>query len=142
MERDRLSELNAYQSIALSVLVSAVTALAVLFAFRLRRRYATSPEPASDGKTLQIQPDLTVPPWTAPPQDVAEELAPRSAGTTQTSRARHKNADGPVQPVADPAQSSDVPSHFSEDLIIPGLTHTGQEILEQDLQQGRSPDGV
>ncbi len=35
-----------------------------------------------------------------------------------------------------------IPRHFSEDLVIPGVTHTGVEIREQDAREGRSAEGV
>jgi hypothetical protein len=42
-----------------------------------------------------------------------------------------------------PHEGSDVtPTHFSETLIVPGVTFTGGEVAEQDLTDGRSPEGV
>jgi hypothetical protein len=41
-----------------------------------------------------------------------------------------------------PSHAADTPHHFSEDLIVPGFTHTGDEIAEQDAEQGRSSEGV
>lgn len=35
-----------------------------------------------------------------------------------------------------------VPHHFSENLIIPGFTATGEQIADQDAEEGRSPEGV
>jgi hypothetical protein len=32
--------------------------------------------------------------------------------------------------------------HFSEDMLVPGLTHTGPEILAEDGKIGRSAEGV
>jgi hypothetical protein len=37
---------------------------------------------------------------------------------------------------------AEIPTHFSEDLIIPGKTATGPEIEDQDATEGRSPEGV
>ena len=41
-----------------------------------------------------------------------------------------------------PSRATGTPNHFSEDLIVPGLTQTGDEIAEQDAKQGRSTEGV
>jgi hypothetical protein len=40
------------------------------------------------------------------------------------------------------AAPSGVPNHFSEDLTIPGFTATGEQIAEQDANEGHSPEGV
>jgi len=34
------------------------------------------------------------------------------------------------------------PEHFSEDLLLPGITHTGDQIRHEDSRAGRSPEGV
>lgn len=44
---------------------------------------------------------------------------------------------------AQPAEGdATAPRHFSEDAVIPGLTHTGAEILAEDERHGRSAEGV
>ncbi|HLJ67420.1 MAG TPA: hypothetical protein VKX16_08675 [Chloroflexota bacterium] len=37
---------------------------------------------------------------------------------------------------------SGVPHHFSEELIVPGFTETGAQVLAEDESSGRSPEGV
>jgi hypothetical protein len=37
---------------------------------------------------------------------------------------------------------AEIPQHFSEDLVVPGFTETGAEIVKQDREEGRSPEGV
>lgn len=34
------------------------------------------------------------------------------------------------------------PHHFSETLVVPGFTETGEEIAEQDAVFGQAPEGV
>lgn len=48
----------------------------------------------------------------------------------------------PARPVVDTVAMARMSNHFSEDLLVPGLTHTGPEIAEQAVRQGRSPEGV
>src|SRR5947209_18682396 len=48
----------------------------------------------------------------------------------------------PVQPAVSASSGVEMPQHFSEDLVVPGLTHTGPEIAHHDEQDGRSPEGV
>lgn len=48
----------------------------------------------------------------------------------------------PVQPAVDRAMPAQVPDHFTEELIIPGLTETGADVERQDDTIGRSPEGV
>jgi hypothetical protein len=48
----------------------------------------------------------------------------------------------PIQPAVDTAVPSQAPDHFSEDLLVPGRTYTGPEIVQQDIEEGRSPEGV
>ncbi len=50
--------------------------------------------------------------------------------------------DGPGQTPAGAIMSSEIPHHFSEDLLVPGLTYTGAEVQQQDDHDGRSPEGV
>jgi hypothetical protein len=48
----------------------------------------------------------------------------------------------PPQPEIDTAMPDVVPSHFSENLVIPGFTETGAQVEQDDDTQGRSPEGV
>lgn len=48
----------------------------------------------------------------------------------------------PTQPAVGTTTAAEVPHHFSEDLVVPGKTLTGQETIEQDNALGRSPEGV
>jgi hypothetical protein len=34
------------------------------------------------------------------------------------------------------------PNHFSEEIVVPGITYTGAEVQKQDEREGRSPEGV
>lgn len=47
-----------------------------------------------------------------------------------------------VQPAVDSEMEARLPHHFTEDLIIPGFTETGQDVLRDDETAGRSPEGV
>ena len=51
--------------------------------------------------------------------------------SSSTAEATRQEATGP-----------EIPRHFSEELLIPGLTHTGVEIVQEDESNGRSPEGV
>lgn len=48
----------------------------------------------------------------------------------------------PIQPAVTAQMAAHVPDHFSEELIVPGFTETGQDIERQDEEHGRSPEGV
>ena len=48
----------------------------------------------------------------------------------------------PVQPAVNTTTASAMPPHFSEDVLVPGRTFTGPEVLQQDERQGRSDEGV
>jgi hypothetical protein len=55
----------------------------------------------------------------------------------------HDNSDAvQPQPGVGDTMSSAVPRHFSEDVVIPGMTYTGLDIQEQDERDGRSAEGV
>ena len=47
-----------------------------------------------------------------------------------------------TQPAVPHGQEERTPDHFTEELLVPGITHTGEEIAEQDRENGRSPEGV
>lgn len=53
-----------------------------------------------------------------------------------------KAEEVPIQPSVATSTSSEVPHHFTEDIVVPDKTFTGLEIVEQDDQIGRSPEGV
>jgi len=67
-------------------------------------------------------------------------------------RSRQRSASGsaaqlevetiPVQPGVNTSAPVDAPTHFSEDVIVPGFTETGTQVLEDDNALGRSPEGV
>jgi hypothetical protein len=48
----------------------------------------------------------------------------------------------PIQPAVNTVAPAEIPQHFSEDLVVPGFTETGAEIVKQDREEGRSPEGV
>lgn len=48
----------------------------------------------------------------------------------------------PPQPEADMAMPTTVPSHFTEELILPSFTETGADVERDDDTWGRSPEGV
>ena len=47
-----------------------------------------------------------------------------------------------TQPAVPHSTDEGTPNHFTEELLVPGLTYTGEEIAEQDREIGRSPEGV
>jgi len=69
-------------------------------------------------------------------------LRRRGRDTTRSGGGRPAVGGAPVQPAVSTAAPADAPSHFSEDLLVPGLTSTGPEIVRQDIEDGRSPEGV
>jgi hypothetical protein len=46
------------------------------------------------------------------------------------------------QPAVDTSMPTKVPDHFTEDVILPGFTETGQDVERDDETEGRSPEGV
>jgi hypothetical protein len=48
----------------------------------------------------------------------------------------------PAQPAVPVTTGASFPNHFSEDIVVPGLTHTGADVQAQDERDGRSPEGV
>ena len=46
------------------------------------------------------------------------------------------------QPAVPTRSQTEVPHHFTEDVVVPGHTYTGADILAQDERAGRSPEGV
>ncbi len=49
---------------------------------------------------------------------------------------------GEPQPAVPVATSASIPKHFSENVVVPGITYTGADVRRQDEQDGRSPEGV
>jgi hypothetical protein len=49
---------------------------------------------------------------------------------------------GDTQPAVPHAPGDGASTHFSEELLVPGLTYSGVEVEEQDRTEGRSPEGV
>jgi hypothetical protein len=41
-----------------------------------------------------------------------------------------------------PTPTTAAPAHFTEDIIVPGVTETGEQIMRQDAEHGGSPEGV
>jgi hypothetical protein len=48
----------------------------------------------------------------------------------------------PTQPAFNTSAPVRMPNHFTENLVVPGVTHTGSEIAQHDDLEGRSPEGV
>jgi hypothetical protein len=46
------------------------------------------------------------------------------------------------QPAVPHTNHEGTPEHFSETLLVPGMTFTGEDVAEQDATEGRSPEGV
>ena len=115
MDRTHLQEPRAYQYALLTVgavLVSVATALGVVFL--LRRRTPSLHQPAGEGE---------------------------NRSETAASGGSREEQD-PIQPAVDTVAPAEVPHHFTETLLVPGYTFTGEQILEQDDADGRSPEGV
>jgi len=53
-----------------------------------------------------------------------------------------QGTEAPIQPAVSRQMSVELPHHFTEDLVIPGITETGIGIERQDDTLGRSPEGV
>lgn len=72
-------------------------------------------------------------------------LAPgrrRSSDTDEWSNGSGRGTPAPTQPAVDIEMPATIPHHFTEDVVIPGFTETGQDIELQDDVDGRSPEGV
>ena len=111
--KSRATALNAYQIAGLALATSTIVAIAVLVVLRRTVLSHTAPEEvASTGTTVA-------------PTPVAE----REDAST-------------VQPAVDTEMPAAPPSHFSEDLVIPGFTETGAQIEEDDDAQRPSPGNV
>ena len=48
----------------------------------------------------------------------------------------------PTQPAVDTSMSVQAPQHFTEEMVVPGRTYTGAEIVQQDEEAGRSAEGA
>jgi hypothetical protein len=76
-----------------------------------------------------------------------EERPQPLPGTTQV-RAPERQTDAtgadriPPQPDVETAMPATAPSHFTEELVIPGFTETGADVERDDETLGRSPEGV
>jgi hypothetical protein len=47
-----------------------------------------------------------------------------------------------TQPAVPHSASTGTARHFSEELLVPDKTFTGEQVAEQDKRTGRSPEGV
>lgn len=65
----------------------------------------------------------------------------RRLGLVRRRPTENSGTEG-AQPAVPVATSSSVPNHFSEDVVIPGMTFTGADVRRQDELEGRSPEGV
>ncbi|MGI8824247.1 MAG: hypothetical protein ACR2JC_01110 [Chloroflexota bacterium] len=72
---------------------------------------------------------------------VAVLIAVRRRYAKAASRAGRANQTS-VQPSVSTSMPSQTPRHFSENLLVPSMTHTGPEITAEDDALGRSPEGV
>jgi len=63
-------------------------------------------------------------------------------GEHQPAESGESGSEPPIQPGIDPEMPAHVPHHFTEDLVIPGFTETGQDVERDDDTKGRSPEGV
>lgn len=72
-------------------------------------------------------------------QPATSNPAEASAGDTSSIESERVP---PIQPIGDREVPMHVPNHFSEGVVIPGLTETGVEVEEQDVIYGRSPEGI
>lgn len=67
---------------------------------------------------------------------------PGASATREWSNGSTRGTPPPLQPAIGIEMPATVPAHFTEDVVIPGFTETGQEIELQDDIDGRSPEGV
>jgi hypothetical protein len=72
---------------------------------------------------------------------VATSLGLRRLGITR-GKPGTSQVETPPQPAVPVITKTTVPAHFSEDVVVPGLTYTGADVRAQDERDGRSPEGV
>lgn len=65
-----------------------------------------------------------------------------SSDTAEWSDGSVRGTPPPIQPAIGIEMPATVPHHFTEDVVLPGFTETGQDIELQDDADGRSPEGV
>jgi hypothetical protein len=118
MKNRKLAGLGPIQLAGIALLASIVSALLVLLTGRL---------------------------WNGA-QNAPAGTAQSSAGTGSSQPASDIDTAGveriPPQPEVDMAMPADVPTHFTEEIVIPGFTETGADVERDDDTLGRSPEGV
>jgi hypothetical protein len=108
MNNRKITDLGPLQLTGIALVVSVISAVAVLLATR-RRLDASRTLTSTPGRALM--------------------------DTSGADRI-------PPQHEVDTAMPSQVPNHFSENLIVPGITETGADVERDDDTLGRSPEGV
>lgn len=111
-QRGGLARLSSLQIALLAVMMSTIMAVGVLIAVRMLMGGNPAPEGLS------------------------------TAGEAPAGAPDGNTAFDSVQPAVDTEMTVEIPHHFTEDLIVPGLTETGQDVLRDDDTLGRSPEGV
>lgn len=64
------------------------------------------------------------------------------AGSAPQTEGSSTETPSVVQPELETPISTEPPSHFTEEIIVPGFTQTGAQIAEEDATRGSSPEGV
>jgi hypothetical protein len=72
---------------------------------------------------------------------VTTSMALRRIGMVHGRSGANRAAVQP-QPAVPVTTKTTVPTHFTEDIVLPGITYTGADVQEQDERSGRSPEGV
>jgi hypothetical protein len=72
---------------------------------------------------------------------VATLIGLRRTGMVR-SRSDANQASVQLQPAVRVMTAAAVPNHFSEDIVLPGITFTGADVRVRDERDGRSPEGV
>jgi len=66
----------------------------------------------------------------------------RPADSEREDERQPGKGDPAAQPAVDTSAPVSAPRHFSEDVVLPGKTETGEDVVREDDEEGRSSAGV
>jgi hypothetical protein len=125
-KNDRLAAITPRQIIlgaAIWSLLAACATLAVLWMMKSDNSAPKSDDAAAPPRESTVA-------QASPP-----DAAPPAAGLDSVSPVQQPDEVTPTPTAA-------APPHFTENIIVPGLTETGEQIMRDDAQHGRSPEGA